>query len=148
MIESEYKNTSKLRLIVADDCPGILAELTSVLRNEFDVLGTATNGRSALEQISRWQPDVVVLDLAMPAINGIDVTKEVMTHSIHPAVVICSVENDPEIIQAALSAGALAYVSKLSISADLILAVKSAARGQIFVSTVLAAPPGVDRPKP
>ena len=123
----------KLRIVVADDNESFLRELTSLLQTEFDVVATAVDGRSALERICSCRPDVV-LDLDMPAPNGIEVTKEFKKDHLGPAVVICSVEDDPEIIEAALQAGALGYVIKLRFAKDLIAAVKSVVRGESFVS--------------
>jgi two-component system response regulator DegU len=124
----------KLRVVVADDHPGFLDKLTLALELEFDVVATAVDGKSALECVRRCQPDVVVLDLEMPGLNGLDVTKELAKHPSSPAVVICSVEADPEIIEAARHAGALGYVFKKRIAKELVVAVKSVARGQSFVS--------------
>jgi DNA-binding NarL/FixJ family response regulator len=124
---------ARLRIIVADDNPAFLRELTSLLAPEFDVVATAANGRSALDVIRRYKPDLVVLDLRMPLLNGIEVTRELAKHS--PPVVICSVETDPEVVEAAQRAGALAYVFKVRIEKDLILAVKSALQGKPFASS-------------
>ena len=124
---------ARLRIIVADDNPAFLRELTSLLAPEFDVVATAANGRSALDVIRRYKPDLVVLDLGMPLLNGIEVTRELAKHS--PPVVICSVETDPEVVEAAQRAGALAYVFKVRIEKDLILAVKSALQGKPFASS-------------
>jgi DNA-binding NarL/FixJ family response regulator len=124
---------ARLRIIVADDNPAFLRELTSLLAPEFDVVATAANGRSALDLIRRYKPDLVVLDLGMPLLNGIEVTRELAKHT--PPVVICSVETDPEVVEAAQRAGALAYVFKVRIERDLILAVKSALQGKPFASS-------------
>jgi DNA-binding NarL/FixJ family response regulator len=123
-----------LRIAVADDNADFLNKLISVLETEFDVVATATDGKSALESIRSCCPDVVVLDLEMPLLNGIEITRELSKHSPRPAVVICSVESDPEFIEAAREAGALGYVFKVRIGTDLIAAVNSVARGQPFVS--------------
>jgi DNA-binding NarL/FixJ family response regulator len=124
----------KLRIVVADDNTAFLAKLVSVLATEFEVVATSRDGKSALECIRLWQPNVVVLDLEMPGINGIEVAKELIKSPSSPAVVICSVENDPEVVEAARQAGALGYVFKARVAEDLIVAVKSVARGQSFVS--------------
>jgi DNA-binding NarL/FixJ family response regulator len=124
----------KLRIVVADDNADFLNELKSVLETEFDVVATATDGKSALETVRSCSPDVVVLDIGMPGLNGIEVTKELSRHGPRPAVVICSVENDPQTIEAAREAGALSYVFKSRIRKDLVAAVKSVVRGQSFVS--------------
>src|SRR5215467_9282868 len=100
----------KLKVVVADDNPAVLRELVSLLEAEFDVVSTAENGQLAFEYARRNEPDIVVLDLEMPLLNGIEVTRKLRKLGRTPAVVICSVESDPEIIEAAQQAGALGYV--------------------------------------
>ena|ERR1700739_1413562 len=124
----------KLRILVADDNRKALLALVTALSREFDVIATADNGRSALEQISRLQPSVAVLDLNMPELNGIEVTREIARLRLSCAVVICSVANASELIEAALAAGALGYVCKRRLLHDLSIAVKHAAQGKSFVS--------------
>ena len=124
----------KLHIVVADDNPAFLAKLVSVLATEFEVVATAADGKSALECVRLFQPNVVVLDLEMPGFNGIEVAKELTRHPPSPAVVICSIENAPEIVEAAREAGALGYVFKARVAKDLIAAVKSVTNGQSFVS--------------
>lgn len=129
---------NKLRLIVADDNPSVVRQLVSMLTAEFDVVTTAENGQVALECIRQHMPDVVVLDITMPVLNGIEVTRELQKLAPAPVVVICSAETEPEIVQAAQRAGAVGYVFKIHLVRDLIAAVKAAARGESFVSSCLA----------
>jgi response regulator NasT len=124
---------TKLRLIVADDSPHFLPKFISVLKAEFDVVATAADGRTALDLVRRHKPDVVVLDLFMPELNGIEVTKELAKLSPSLPVVICSTETDPEIVEAAREAGAVEYVFKARVEKDLIPAVKSAVPCEAFV---------------
>jgi len=104
---------------------------------EFDVVATAENGLVALKHIRQRKPDVAVLDLRMPVLNGTDVARQIKGSASEPtpAIVICSVETDPGVVAAAQQAGALGYVFKASMSRDLIVAVKAAARGETFVSS-------------
>ena len=111
---------------MADDSPHFLRKFVSVLQVEFDVMATAADGRTALELVLRHKPDVVVLDLYMPGLNGIEVTRELAKNSPSLPVVICSTETDPEIMEAARQAGAAEYVFKTQVDKDLILATKSA----------------------
>ena len=126
---------SKIRILLAEDNPAVLRELVNLLVTEFDVVATAENGQLALEHIRQDRPDVVVLDLEMPILNGIEVTGELNKVAPRPAVVICSVETDPEIVEAARKAGALGYVFKTRTARDLVAAVKSVARGDAFISS-------------
>jgi DNA-binding NarL/FixJ family response regulator len=124
----------KLRILVADDNRKAMHALVAALSQEFSVIATAANGRSALEQIRRLQPSVAVLDLNMPELNGIEVTREIARQRLSCAVVICSIAKAPELIEAALAAGALGYVCKRRLNQDLSIAVKRAANGESFIS--------------
>ncbi len=123
---------AKVRIIVADDNPAFLQKLVSLLSAEFDIVATAGDGESAMRAIHSHKPDLAVLDLEMPLLNGIQITQQLGKNNTR--AVICSTETDPEIVQAARQAGALAYVFKLRIERDLILALKSALDCKFFVS--------------
>lgn len=126
----------KLRIVVADDNLDALRQMVRLLKAEFEIVATAENGQAALECIRRFQPDVAVLDLKMPILDGIEVSRELAKTIPRPAIVICSVEYDPEIVGAALQAGALAYVFKMRMAHDLVMAVRLAARGESFISSL------------
>jgi DNA-binding NarL/FixJ family response regulator len=125
----------KLRVVIAEDNPGVLRQLVALLASEFEIVGQAENGKSALECILRQRPDVVILDLQMPFLNGLEVTRELKKITPIPAAVICSVQSDNETVEAALEAGASCYVFKSRMATDLGDAVKSAARRESFVSS-------------
>lgn len=125
----------KPRIVVADDNARVLLALVSALSLDFEVVATASDGRSALNFIQQLQPAVAVLDLNMPELSGIDVAREIARLRLTPGIVICSVESDPELIGAAQLAGALGYVIKRRLNKDLVVAVKRAACGESFVST-------------
>lgn len=124
----------KLRVVVADDTPSILRHLISLLETECEVVAAVENGCLALECIRNHTPDVAVLDLKMPGLNGIDIARELRKMVPTPATVICSVETDPRIVERAQQAGALGYVFKIHMDRDLIRAVQFAAQGKPFVS--------------
>ena len=124
----------KIRVVVADDNPAVLKKLVAILQRAFDVVGTAADGSSVIECVKRENPDVVVLDLQMKELNGIEVTRRLHEdHRVYP-IVICSVETDRAIVEKAVGAGVLGFVFKLRMGRDLIPAVKAAARGESFVS--------------
>jgi len=125
---------TKLRIVVADDNARILVVLVSVLASDFEIIATAIDGRSVLNHIQQLKPSVAVLDLNMPGLNGIEIIGEMRRLQLTPSVVICSVEGDPDVIEAVRQAGALGYVLKRKVSRDLVPAVKCAARAESFVS--------------
>ena len=126
---------AKLRIIVADHNPLFLQKLVLLLVVEFDIVAAATDGESALELIRRFHPDLVVLDLYMPMLSGIEITRELATNFPTLPVVICTVEDDPEIVETAQRAGAVGYVLKSRVEEDLILAMKLALQAKPFVSS-------------
>jgi len=125
----------KPRIIVADDNAKVLLTIVAALSTDFDVVATATDGRSALTYIQHLQPCVAVLDLNMPELSGIEVAREIIRLELACVVVICSVESDPELISAAQLAGVMGYVLKRRLNNDLVLAVKRAASGEGFISS-------------
>lgn len=125
----------KLRVAVVDDQPSLLQTITSVLAREFEVMAAFPLGRSLLEFIGKESPDVVVIDLGLPDINGLEIIRKMKEQGIATRVVVCSVERDPDLVDAALKAGATCYVWKERIASELNEAVRLASKGRQFVSS-------------
>jgi DNA-binding NarL/FixJ family response regulator len=123
-----------LRIAAADDQPRLLEAIVTTLARDFEVIATAADGQTLLERISEKQPDVVVVDLGLPGMNGLEITRRVVQNGRYTRVVICSVEKDPELVNAALQAGASGYVWKNRIACELNSAVRLAAIGERFTS--------------
>lgn len=124
----------KLRVAAADDQPRLLQTIASVLAHEFEVMAAFPLGSSLLQFVWKEQPDVVVVDLGLPDINGLEIIRKVKERGIGTKVVVCSVERDPDLVDAALRAGAACYVWKERIASELNKAVELASKGQQFVS--------------
>lgn len=108
--------------------------MVHLVEAEFAVVATAQNGLMALKLIRQHRPDVVVLDLRMPMVSGLEVARQLKRSASTARIVICSAETDPEIIQSTRQAGALGYVFKTCMMQDLLAAVKAAVRNEEFVS--------------
>ena len=128
-------DNKKLRVVVADDHPMWLLMLASILGAKCEVIATASDGKSALQYISQLDPDVAVVDLSMPGLSGLEVTRELMSNGRKPAVVICSAHVMPDIIEAIREAGASGFVSKHRCVQDLLPAIEAAASGQSYFPT-------------
>jgi DNA-binding NarL/FixJ family response regulator len=126
---------NRARIVLVDDNSLFLKELNSILGSEFDVVATAAEGKRALNLVRDYSPDLVVLDIGMPDLNGIDICLQLAKVPNRPRIVFCSVETDPEIVKASREAGALAYVFKSRIATDLVPAIRLALEGKSFVST-------------
>jgi DNA-binding NarL/FixJ family response regulator len=119
----------RIRVVVADDSKPIRETIVKVLAPYFDVVGTAADGRTALEIIQHLKPDVAVLDMSMPYKTGIEIAADLKASASEVKVVIISTHADEVYIHAARSAGALAYLVKTSLGDELIPALESAAAG-------------------
>ena len=129
--------TAGPRVIIADDHSGILDQVSALLSPEFDVVATARDGISALDCVRRLDPDIALLDLYMPRMNGLDVVRTLSGSAARTVTVIMTGYNDPELAQAAIAGGAMGFVAKACLTQDLLPAMRSALQGQVFVSNVV-----------
>jgi len=118
----------KLRIAIADDHAGMLQSLTSMLKREFEVVAAVREGAAALDAVRRFQPEVMVLDLAMEPMNGLDVMRSLRESGAKTAVVIVTGYADPELAKAAIAAGAKGFVVKSRLAEDLIPAIRRASQ--------------------
>jgi DNA-binding NarL/FixJ family response regulator len=127
---------SKIRVLLADDHGVVRKGLRFVLENEPDieVVGEASDGRQAIEASDEKNPNVVVMDIAMPRLNGIDATAQIVKHQPHTGVIILSMYSDEEYLLRALTAGAKGYLLKDTAESELVTAVRTVAAGKPFFS--------------
>ena len=124
------------RVVIADDHSGILDQVTTLLRQDFEIVATARDGMFALDCIRRLDPDMALLDLYMPGMNGLDVVRTLQESGARTVNVILSGYNDPDLAKAAIAAGAKAFVAKSRLRQDLLPAMRGAVQGYVFVSTL------------
>lgn len=139
------KERARIRILVADDHSEVLATVVPMLEAHFSVVGTASDGRAAVEAEKRLHPDVVVLDISMPVMSGIVVAKQMQESGSKVVVVFLTVHQDLDILAAAKRAGGLGYVVKARLGTDLVPAIQEALEGREFVSPF---PEGREFPKP
>lgn len=134
-----------MRIVLADDHGIVRRGMRSLLEGEpgVEVVGEAANGREALKLLETLKPDMAILDVAMPMLNGIEVTAQAMKASPDLRVIILSMYADEAYIVRALTAGARAYLLKEATEEDLLPAVRAVALGRSFfspaISTILLA---------
>jgi two-component system response regulator NreC len=133
-------NVDPISVVVADDHHIVRRGLRALLAGEpgIQVLGEAADGLEAVTVVERFRPDVLVLDLMMPGINGLEVTRQVRHRAPRTRVVILSMYGDEGYILEALRNGALAYVLKDADPRDLLTAVREAASGRRYLSPPLS----------
>jgi DNA-binding NarL/FixJ family response regulator len=128
------KERARIRILVADDNAEVLETVVPMLEAHFTVVGTASDGRAAVEAEKRLHPDVVILDISMPVMSGIVVAKQIRQGGSNVAVVFLTVHQDLDILAAAKRAGGLGYVVKARLRTDLVFAINEALEGREFVS--------------
>jgi DNA-binding NarL/FixJ family response regulator len=128
------------RIILADDHRIVLEGLRSLLQSEFDLVGTAENGVDLVELAQRVKPDVIVTDISMPLLNGIDAVRKLRESGVQAKVVFLTMHPDVVYATRAMEAGASGYVLKHSAPDELIAAIHEVLRGGAFISTSLRNP--------
>jgi DNA-binding NarL/FixJ family response regulator len=123
----------KIRVLLADDNEGILAFVRNVLDEEFEVVGAVTNGRDAIAEVRRLAPDVLVIDISMPLLNGFEVVSRIGT-GCRTRCVFVTVHEEQALVAAAFAAGAGGYVAKSDITTDLIPAIHKVIEGHKYIS--------------
>lgn len=126
-----------VRIVLADDNRALLTELTAQLGEEFAIVGTAEDGEGTLTAVERAEPDVLILDISMPLLNGLQVAARLCENVRHPKIVFLTIHEQPTYISAAFSAGGSAYVTKRHLATDLVPAIRAVIDGQTFVSPSL-----------
>jgi DNA-binding NarL/FixJ family response regulator len=129
-----------MNILLVDDHQMMRDGLRAVLERESDlhVTGEAADGRTALELCATLHPDVVVMDIGMPGLNGIEATRQVTAHHPRTRVVALSMNADRRYVHAMFEAGAWAYLVKSSASEELIRAIRSVAHDEKYVSPTVA----------
>ena len=122
---------ARKRVLVVDDLTPVM---TARLRESFDVVGIVSDSQAALESTLKLSPDLVVLAISMPGMNGIEVAQELKRRGNNAKIVFLTVHEDSDILARALAAGGLGYVAKVRMDTDLIPAINEAFAGRIFVS--------------
>jgi len=130
----------KIRVTLADDHPIVLGGLRNLIESEpdFDLVGHATTGPLALQLIREKLPDVAILDIAMPGLNGIGVARRLAVECPNVRVVILTFYEEPSFVKQAFAAGVKGYVLKRSAAENLIMAARAVARGETYTDPLLA----------
>jgi DNA-binding NarL/FixJ family response regulator len=122
------------RVVLADDLAPVLSTVTRLLAGSFEIVGTASDGPAALDTTLQLDPDLLVLDISMPGMSGIEVARELKKRGHSAKIVFLTVHEDSDILATCLAAGGLGYVVKVLMETDLIPAMNDALLGRPFVS--------------
>src|SRR3954451_3500394 len=118
------------RVLLVDDNDAILDHAAAVLSQTCVIVGAVKDGRAAIEAVGSLQPDIVVMDISMPGLNGLEVARQLRAGGSPAAIVFLTVHDDPEFVRAAKAAGGVGYVVKPRLAIDLTTAVTEASAGR------------------
>lgn len=138
-VEKLGSSTSKIksprpRVLVADDHQVVLKRVVSFLQNQFEVIGTATDGLMLIQEALRLQPDIIVSDILMPGVTGIQAAHQLREQGCKAKFVFMSVYESGEFVRACFDVGASGYVFKARMGTDLVIAIQEALLGNQFIS--------------
>jgi DNA-binding NarL/FixJ family response regulator len=122
------------RILLADDQVEILRTIAAMLQEEFDIVGLAENGGQVLDLALKRSPDVLVLDIFMPVLNGMDAAVRLKASGCPAKLLFLTVVEDSDFVETAVSIGALGYVLKPRLATDLIPAIRSVLQGRLYIS--------------
>ena len=132
-------NVNKPRVLLADDHRIFTEALKVLLADEFELAGVVEDGRAMVKAARDLRPDVIVADISMPLLNGIDALAELKEHDPHVRIVFLTMHRNVAYARRALELGAAGFVLKHSASAELVMAVHAALQGRTFIAPDLAA---------
>ena len=124
----------RARVLLADDHPAMLDRVAALLARDFEIVAKTGDGSSAVTRARQLEPDVVILDIAMPILNGIQAARGLKKSGSKAKTVILTVHDDRDYLNECLAARALGYVVKSRVATDLVLAIKEALMNLVFVS--------------
>ena len=124
----------RVRILVAEDHELMRDTVVRLLKQDFDVVDAVANGKALLEAAVRLNPDVCVLDISMPLLNGIDAAMHLKHSHSSAKVIFLTIHNDSDSVSAAFRSGAEGYVFKTRMAADLVVAVREVLAGRKFLS--------------
>jgi DNA-binding NarL/FixJ family response regulator len=140
-VPKEKVTVARPRILLAEDYAVMRERTVRLLETEFEVVGVVGNGHALLEAAVELHPDVCVVDISMPVLNGIDAAAQLKERGSRAKVVFLTVHDDDDFVQAAIATGALGYVLKSRMASDLCHAVNDALAGELFVSSSLTSVP-------
>ena len=128
---------NKVRILLADDHPDFPEMEERLLQPEFEIVGKVNDGEALFEEAMRLKPDVVITDISMPILNGIGAVERLKESHCNSQIIFLTVHSDLDFVKTCLSTGAVGYVLKSRMAADLTPAVRAALNGCTFVSETL-----------
>jgi DNA-binding NarL/FixJ family response regulator len=130
----------QFRILLADDHEDLLQEIRELLTSDFDVVGAVGNGQALIDAARALRPDVVVSDIKMPGISGIEACRRIVQEGLCSTTIVLTMYNEAQLVRRALGAGIRGYLLKMHASEELIPAIRSVMNGFTYLSTGVQEP--------
>ncbi len=127
-----------ITVLIADDHAVVAQGLAALLKDKFDIAGVVHDGRSLLAAAQNLRPDIILTDISMPGLNGIDAIRKVRELQPYSKIVVLTMHDDPQLVTEAFRLGASGYLLKSSADAELIAAIHEVSQGHTYVSPLVA----------
>ena len=139
-MSTAMNTTSTVRILLIDDHRILREGLRALLEREpdFEVIGEAEDGRTGVEMAKEAHPDIILMDISMPALNGIDAARQILAHSPPSRIIALTAHSDRNLVREILKAGAVGYVVKDSAVEELTSAVRTVLAGRVYLSPRVA----------
>jgi DNA-binding NarL/FixJ family response regulator len=128
---------SRTKVLLADDHTLLLEAFKRLLEPEFEVVGAVADGRALLAATQTLKPDAIVLDIAMPLLNGLEAARQLLAMSVHPKLIFLTMNPDPDLAVEALRVGACGYLLKTSAASELTKAIRDALHGLRYITPAM-----------
>jgi len=129
---------AKTRVLLADDHTVVAQALESLLKESYELVGVVHDGRALVSAVETLQPDVIVTDISMPLLNGLDAIRQIKARHPHAKILVLTMHRETQLAAEAFRAGASGYMLKVSPAEELITAIGQVAQGRAYVTTLLS----------
>ena len=125
---------SRIRTVVADDVPEVIEAIQHILNSTFEIVCSVADGEALVERVLELQPDLVITDVSMPRMTGLEALRQLRRSGFHGPVIVISVREDEDLALCAIAQGCSAFVLKSQLAQDLLFAVEEVLAGRDFIS--------------
>lgn len=139
---------NRIRLVLADDHVMFAEGIRSLLCDEFDLLGTVGNGKDLIDWAFKMNPDVILVDISMPVLNGLDAVRELRKRGSEAKIIFLTMHNDTALLAEAFRCGASGYILKQAAGEELVNAIREVSHGNHYVSPLITNLPPESQTKP
>jgi DNA-binding NarL/FixJ family response regulator len=124
----------RVRVVLADDHKELLDQIGQLLKDEFDIVCSVSEGRALVAAASEWRPDIIISDINMPHLTGPEATRRILQEGHAKSAIMLTMYNEPELVRSCIASGILGYVLKVDAGDELIPAIRQVLTGERYLS--------------